>query len=143
MVRAPSPSPTTRTAWVALGTSSFPHPAQPQGLVLDVSSSGYWYDFTVTTACVTSSTNTTGSYSRRVAGKMETGKTTTTDPAMGASPSESDRPTGAHGVNPHPILPAHLLGPFPVTVSGGVEEGGEECSRNDKDSCFSPSLLDF
>lgn len=55
-------------------------------LSVSVSKSGNWYDLSISSSCITPST-----YQRRFMGRMETGETTTSDPAMGSPPKKDDQ----------------------------------------------------
>jgi phospholipase C len=54
--------------------------ALPAALFWNVAQTGYWYDFEITSA-------TDRSFFRRIAGRMETGRHSVTDPAMGMADS--------------------------------------------------------
>jgi hypothetical protein len=65
-----------------------------------VSGSGNWYDLTVSVA-------SSGCFSRRFGGRMETGVDTITDPAMGNAVPDVVG-LGKERPNSHPVNPDHL-----------------------------------
>jgi phospholipase C len=54
--------------------------ALPAALFWNLDQTGFWYDFEITS-------NTDRSFLRRIAGRIETGRHSVTDPAMGMSDS--------------------------------------------------------
>jgi phospholipase C len=84
-------------------------PSSSHVFTLDVSSVGNWYDLSAVVDSTDASV-TAPQFARRFMGRMETGKDTTTDPAMGAAVS----PAGYLGSK---MAPAYYLGSLALPVS--------------------------
>jgi phospholipase C len=109
------------------------------GLAVATAASGHWYDFTVTT---TGCGDAAGdAFARRFMGRMETGRDTTTDPAMARGRGDA---AVAHPDVPDAFRRAAVAGPVPTRPSMTRQKKHQQeaakdlddavCSAN-KDAC--------